>query len=263
MRLDPSAPTIDVRDPDCIRERCPILVAHRGGVIGPGAPENSLAAIQLAAVDGYDMVELDVRMAKDGEPVLFHGTAGRGLSVDCGVEDSLEDLTSEELRQVRYRASDEPIATLADALALCASVKLGVMLDIKQAGSEGYLGRISDLLREHDLGAATVTISGDPSVQQYLADQVLSPVSKKDYRRALHGHRVSLRGQFWFGWAAELPNEGVSRLQACGAFTLVSINTFHYPSHAHHALARQDIRRLLAAGADGFQIDSVYGDCFR
>jgi hypothetical protein len=27
-------------------------------------------------------------------------------------------------------------------------------------------------------------------------------------------------------------------------------------------LARQDIRRLLAAGADGFQIDSLYGDCF-
>jgi hypothetical protein len=40
---------------------------------------------------------------------------------------------------------------------------------------------------------------------------------------------------------------------------IVSINTFHYPAHAQQSLARQDVRRLLAAGVEGFQIDSVYG----
>ena len=94
MKDRSSEELIDVRDLDCIRARRPLLVAHRGGVITPDAPENSLAAIRLAAEQGYDMVELDVREAKDQEPVLFHGSAGRGLMVDCGVEAFVEDLTT-------------------------------------------------------------------------------------------------------------------------------------------------------------------------
>ena len=263
MKRDPDEERINVRDADCIRARRPLLVAHRGGVIAANAPENSLGAIRLAAVHGYDMVELDVREAKDGVPVLFHGSSGRGLWMDCGVPHFLEELTAEELVALRYRASTEHIATLAQALALCASLGLGVMLDIKSGAlSEGYLGRIADLLREHDCGSSTVTIATDAEIRPALADQVLFPVSKEDEARACEGEAVSLEGQFWFGWAAELPNATVAALQRNGAFSIVSINTFHYPAHAWQSLARQDIRRLMAAGVEGFQIDSVYGDCF-
>ena len=59
-----------------------------------------------------------------------------------------------------------------------------------------------------------------------------------------------------------MPDKGVEALRRNGAFLLVSINTFHYPAHARETLARQDIERLLAAGADGFQIDSVYESFF-
>jgi len=263
MRNDSAEGTINLRDPANVRARQPLLVAHRGGVIAPNAPENSLAAIQLAAVHGYDMVELDVREAKDGEPVLFHGLGGRGLFVDCGVEQSIEDLTSDELMTIRYRASTEHVATLAQALASCASLELGVMLDVKVGGtSVAFLRRIAGLLQAHDLGSATVIISRHPLVQEVLADRVIAPISEEDYRRVSRGESISLRGQFWFGWAARLPSPAVELLQRNGAFVIVSINTFHYPAHARRALARQDIRRLLAAGVDGFQIDSVYEDLF-
>ena len=261
MKHDTAEGVVNLRDQGSIRARRPLLVAHRGGVIAPSAPENSLAAIRLAEVHGYDMVELDVRGAKGGEPVLFHGSDGRGLVVDCGVEQFVEDLTSDELASIRYRASTEYIATLAQALALCASLKLGVMLDIKVGEpSEAFLQRIADLLRAHQLGSATVTISHHPLVQEYLADQVILPVSEEDLKRVCRGRAVSLEGQYWFGWAAELPSSTVPLLQRNGAFVIPSINTFHYPAHARRALARQDIRRLLAAGVDGFQIDSVYED---
>jgi hypothetical protein len=62
----------------------------------------------------------------------------------------------------------------------------------------------------------------------------------------------------WFGWARELPSESVAPLQRAGVLVIPSINTFHYPLHAQRTLARQDIRRLSAAGVDGFQIDSEY-----
>jgi hypothetical protein len=250
---------INVWDLDSIRLRRPFLVAHRGGVILPGTPENSLAAVRLAVRHGYDMVELDVREAKDGEPILFHGSAGRGLMVDCGVEAFVEDLSSEELRSLCYRASTEHIATLAEALALCASLKLGVMLDIKTGEwSEAYVQRITDLIKAHGLSAATVTITRHPIAWEYLADRVIFPVSREDARRVLAGEAVPLQGQFWFGWAAELPDAAVPLLQRSGAFVVPSINTFHYPAHARVELARQDIERLYAAGVEGFQIDSAY-----
>ena len=71
--------TINLRDHACIRARCPLLVAHRGGVIAPNAPENSLASIRLAGTRDYDMVELDIKEAKDKEPILFHDFLGSNL----------------------------------------------------------------------------------------------------------------------------------------------------------------------------------------
>jgi hypothetical protein len=254
---------INLYDVKCVAARRPLLVAHRGGVIAANAPENSLGAIRLAAVYGYDMVELDVREAKDGEPVLFHGSSGRGLFMDCGVPCFLEELTSDELVALRYRASSEHIATLAQALELCASLKLGVMLDIKAgSGTVRFFDRIAGLLRQHALTSSTVTIAREPEVRAALADLVIFPVSKDDEEHVIRGESLSLNGQFWFGWAAELPNTTIPLLQQSGAFIVVSINTFHYPAHAQQSLPRQDIRRLLAAGVEGFQIDSVYGDCF-
>jgi hypothetical protein len=205
------------------------------------------------------MVELDVREAGDGVPVLFHGLSDGSLYADCGVERFIHELTSDELAKVRYRASTEHIATLARALELCASLNLGVMLDIKGgATSEGGLQQVADLLDAHHLGSAAVTISHDPVVRDHLADRVLYPMSDEDVRRVCDGGNVPLAGQYWFGWAARLSRETVERLQQNGAFAIVSINTFHYPAHAHFELARQDVRRLLAAGVEGFQIDSVY-----
>ena len=92
---------INLHDMACIEARRPVLIAHRGGVIAANAPENSLGAIHLAAVHGYDMVELDVREAKDGKPVLFHGSSGHGLFTDCGVPNFVEELTSDELATLK------------------------------------------------------------------------------------------------------------------------------------------------------------------
>ncbi|WP_209330081.1 glycerophosphodiester phosphodiesterase family protein [Lunatimonas salinarum] len=41
------------------------LIAHRGGVVGPDAPENSLAALEKAIERGYLIVEIDMRLTKD------------------------------------------------------------------------------------------------------------------------------------------------------------------------------------------------------
>lgn len=48
----------------------PIVIAHRGDT--RHAPENSLASIRAAKQNGADFAEIDVRLTKDGIPVVFH-----------------------------------------------------------------------------------------------------------------------------------------------------------------------------------------------
>jgi len=253
---------IDVRDMDSIRGARPFWVAHRGGVVGAESPENSLRAIELAAEQGYAMVELDVLEAGDGEPVLMHGS----LHVNCGVDSDVYDLTSAELTALPYRGSDQPVLTLAEAVEACARLRLGVMLDKLYRGwqpgqpmSESCLTRVHGLLTEAGLARATVAIVDGPLLRKHLGDIALFPVTAQDARGAFAEEAVSLAGEFWFGGPGELPDEAVPRLQERGALVIVSVNTHHYPPHAHCELARQDLARLRAAGVDGFQIDSIYG----
>jgi glycerophosphoryl diester phosphodiesterase len=48
----------------------PLIIAHRGS--SAAAPENTLAAFGRAFDDGADGIELDVRLASDGVPVVIH-----------------------------------------------------------------------------------------------------------------------------------------------------------------------------------------------
>lgn len=61
------------------------------------APENTLAAFRRALSDGADGVECDVRLAKDGVPVLFHDATLKRTAFKDG---KLRDFTSKELGRI-------------------------------------------------------------------------------------------------------------------------------------------------------------------
>jgi hypothetical protein len=263
MRSSAAVGMVNLRDYDGFGDRQPLIIAHKGGVVTRDAPENSLAAIRLAADHGYDMVEIDVQEARDGEPIVFHDTS---LLRNCGVDAEVRDLTGDDLRTIVYRASDQHIPSLAESLTLCQSLGLGVMLDLKlpadRSPCASYLQRVGELLETNDLLSASLTISAHPLARRYLAGKVLFPVSNVHTQKVGSGERISLQGQYWFGLPEELPSEAVSALQRSGAFVIPAINGFRYPAHAHRELAQQDAERLLLAGVDGFQIDSMYEDYF-
>ena len=73
----------------------PLNIAHRGGA--GLRPENTLAAFSRALDDGADGIELDVRLARDGVPVVIHdGTLQRtGLTPD-----QVARMTSDELARI-------------------------------------------------------------------------------------------------------------------------------------------------------------------
>lgn len=79
-----------------------IIVAHRGAS-GGNIPCNTMAAYEIALMQGADMIEADVSCSSDGKLFLFHpGMETDHLSRDI----SLPELTYKEIRNIRYTNFD-------------------------------------------------------------------------------------------------------------------------------------------------------------
>jgi glycerophosphoryl diester phosphodiesterase len=139
----------------------PLIVAHRGAP--DRALENSLAGFALAAADGADMIEFDVRLTADGEPVVFHDArTGRTAKENIPVSST----SSARLRKVSLK-NGEPVPFLADVLEIVRG-KVPINIHVKTPGGTaavcrvlsgmGYEGEVvlSSGLREECLAARTL-----------------------------------------------------------------------------------------------------------
>jgi len=70
------------------------LIAHRG--YAARYPENTIIAIEAAIEAGAKFVEVDVQLAADGTPMLFHD---RTLDRMCGVDGVIADFSPQQLAQ--------------------------------------------------------------------------------------------------------------------------------------------------------------------
>jgi len=73
----------------------PIIFAHRGASVQ--APENTLAAFELAIAQNADAIELDVKLSADGHAVVIHDTT---VDRTTGSEGRVKDLSLAELRSL-------------------------------------------------------------------------------------------------------------------------------------------------------------------
>jgi len=251
---------IDLTDRTQIEKRRPVLIAHRGGVVRDDSPECSLAAIRLAAEAGYAMVELDIQRSRDDVPIVFHDQT---LKQACAVDGAINDYSAADLVKIPYAGTNHKIVTLDSALSLCHELHLGLMLDLKAGrDDERFLGKIDAMIVDHALAQAAVSISGSPAARKALRHVMFTPTNDQmaQFRK---GETVDLRRTFWFGLPNRLPSADVGRLQENGALVFPAINTFRYPRDRHLELAREDMNRLMSAGVDGFQIDSVYSNILK
>jgi glycerophosphoryl diester phosphodiesterase len=82
---------------DAVRAGHPFVVAHRGA--SADRPEHTLAAYELALVQGADGVECDVRLTRDGHLVCVHDRRVDRTSTGTGV---VSDMTLAQLRAFDY-----------------------------------------------------------------------------------------------------------------------------------------------------------------
>jgi glycerophosphoryl diester phosphodiesterase len=112
-----------------------VAVAHRGDPYRHR--ENTLPSLRSALAAGADAVEVDVRLTRDGVPVLLHDPTLRRL---WGLNRPLAELTLAELRRVGSPADRLRVPTLAEALAEIAAAPRAragrprLLLDVDDAG---------------------------------------------------------------------------------------------------------------------------------
>lgn len=107
-------------------------IAHRA-LHGPGAPENSRAAMQRAIAGNYG-IEIDLQLSGDGQAMVFHDY---DLGRLTGARGPIQQRTAAELAALTLTGSDETVPTLTDILQLVAG-RVPLLVEIKD--QDGKMG---------------------------------------------------------------------------------------------------------------------------
>lgn len=132
------------------------IIAHRGA--SKDAPENTLRAFGLAIAQGADMIELDIRLSKDGQIIVFHDKV---LQRTTNGEGRVEQFTLEELKRLDagswfepHHFAQEPIPTLREVLELCAGrimLNIEIKKDAVQRNDNHVERQLLTLLEEYNM----------------------------------------------------------------------------------------------------------------
>ena len=121
-----------------------VSFAHRG-LHNEKHPENSLGAFEEAVKSGYG-IELDIRLSKDGELVVFHDDTLDRVTKESGRVDSK---TVEELKKITLLGTDETIPTFDEVLSLVDG-KVPLLVEIKEdAGKYAVTEKAIEMLSEY------------------------------------------------------------------------------------------------------------------
>ena len=137
---------------DALRElRRTRVIAHRG-VHDTGATENTMAAFELAADLGADMIELDVRRSGAGELVILHDRTIGGVA-----------LASCSLAEFEQRTGFRP--PLFTEVLAWASGRIGLDVELKE---DGYVEQVATALVDFAEGGGVLLVTSflDPVLTQ-------------------------------------------------------------------------------------------------
>jgi glycerophosphoryl diester phosphodiesterase len=150
------------------------VIAHRGA--SGDAPENTLAAFDLALEQGADALELDVRPAADGGLVTVHDPT---LARTTGDERAVEDVTAEELRRLDHPARP----TTLDAVLERYGARTRYVIDLKDPTAE-WERRVLDAVERHGVAGRVTLQSFDTDALVRLHSAASTLTYSAVYRRA-------------------------------------------------------------------------------
>jgi len=142
----------------------PTIFAHRGS--SAHAPENTLAAFELAVRHGADAIELDAKLTADGEVVVIHDQTVDRTTQGTG---NVRKMTLAQLREldagshfdIAFRG--EPIPTLEAVFEVVGkSILINIELTNYAAPTDRLPEKVSQLVKRHGLEKRVMFSSFNP-----------------------------------------------------------------------------------------------------
>lgn len=154
----------------------PLIIAHRAGM--RHAPENTLAALEIAVRQKADYAEIDVQRTLDGTIVVVHDRDLMKLARDSRriAQTTYQDLSRVDIGILFHPDfKGEPIARLSDFLSAAAG-KIRLIIELKYYGEDDLLaGETLKLVRqagrEKEVQIMSLELKGVRQVQR-LAPQI-------------------------------------------------------------------------------------------
>lgn len=230
------------------------IVAHRGA--SHEAPENTLAAVNLAWAQSADGVEIDVYLSRDGRIVAHHDkttkkTAGKDVAIVEQTFDELRALDVGRWKNAKYRGERIPtlveiLATIPQGKRLFIEVKCGpeivpqLKADLRKAGKSAEQTAVIGF----SLEAMRAVKDALPELQVYL----VSGLKKNKVTRQWSPKIEDLVKQ-----AKDARLDGLD-LQSCGALTRASVQKIREADLGFYVWTvddPQEARRVIELGVDG------------
>ena len=131
----------------------PIINAHRGDKTH--APENTLAAFKMAAENGADAIEFDVKLTVDGRVIVLHDKTVNRTTNGAGKISQLpfaavKDLEAGAWFSEKFRG--EHIPTLDEVFeTVCKRLYINVELTNYATPGDGLVPKVVNLIKKHGL----------------------------------------------------------------------------------------------------------------
>ncbi len=229
----------------------PVVFAHRGA--SQYAPENTIAAFDLAVSQGADAIELDVKLSADGKAVVIHDQTVDRTTDGSGRVDhiKLQDLKKLNAQYRFDTYTGERIPTLDEVFeSVGKRIFINVELTNYATRNDDLVPVVAEIVKRHQLSKEVLFSS-------------FVPGNLKKIKTLLPGVPVAL-----------LASQGILGITSRSAlFTQLSPNIIHpyvkdvnqrYMNierkrgrrvHVWTVNEEIDLRRLIALGVDGFFTD--------
>lgn len=246
----------------------PANMAHRGA--SGCAPENTLAAFELAVQQGADWLELDVHKTRDGVIVVLHDDS---LARTTGIEADVRHLTYAELQKInaagafqsdciapeavqRFRAANLRVPTLAEVFARFPDQRVNIEIKQNEPPIEADLVRVIDAAGSADrVIVAAVKTEAIQRFREASGGRIATSASMGETTRlyACYLSGITCSPDYDL---LQLPAKPFFGVDLSGADFIAYVHG-RYALQTHYWTVNDEaeMRRLLDNGADGIMTD--------
>jgi len=226
------------------------LIAHRGGVVDSARAENSLASLEAAYRQGYKMVELDMRLTRDGKLIIHHDN---NFEKYFGDKRKVSEMTWQEITVLR---GNHRVLKLEEALQYC-SGKMQVMIDNKIPGNDTVVwNRLIRLLDRYHLLDSALMI-GTGASTEFFTGKIRLSCSRKQLEA--NRKRADYIPDHYYLFGNDLTKEDIQWATQHGILPVGVVNNWIF---TRNSTSKNDIEKQISdmkkSGLLYFQIDSEY-----